>query len=50
MMKKNKLTAMIRTTGFPVSITAQMIGKKLFNKYGVFCPEKIIQPEPFLDE
>ena len=47
---KQKLTAMMRTTGFPASIIAQMIEKKIINKNGVYCPEEIIPSEPFFNE
>jgi lysine 6-dehydrogenase len=47
---KNQVTAMMRTTGYPVSITAQMIEDGTIQKRGVFCPEEIIPPEPFFKE
>ena len=45
-----QMTAMMRTTGFPVSITAQMIENGSIHKRGVFCPEEIIPPQPFFQE
>jgi lysine 6-dehydrogenase len=48
--KKEKTTAMMRTTGYPVSITAQMIENGTIHKRGVYCPEEIIPPETFLKE
>jgi lysine 6-dehydrogenase len=48
--KKNNITAMMRTTGYPVSITAQMIENGTIQLRGVFCPEEIIPPEPFFTE
>jgi lysine 6-dehydrogenase len=47
---KNHVTAMMRTTGYPVSITAQMIEDATIRQRGVFCPEEIIPPEPFFKE
>jgi lysine 6-dehydrogenase len=44
---KNNITAMMRTTGYPVSIIAQMIEQKIIDKYGVFTAEEIINPEYF---
>jgi len=43
--KKNNITAMMRTTGYPVSITAQMIENGTIQSHGVFCPEEIIPPK-----
>jgi len=45
--RKDTTTAMMRTTGYPVSITAQMIEDETIQKRGVFCPEEIVPPEPF---
>jgi lysine 6-dehydrogenase len=47
---KNYITSMMRTTGYPVSITAQMIKKGLIKEHGVFCSEKIIPCKIFFDE
>ena len=48
--KKNNITAMMRTTGYPVSIIAQMIEQKIIDKYGVFTSEEIINPKYFFKE
>jgi len=48
--KKNKITAMMRTTGYPVAITAQMIANGTIQQRGVFCPEEIIPPSEFFKE
>ena len=45
-----KLSAMMRTTGFPVSITADLILKNVITDRGVFTPEEIIPPDSFLKE
>jgi lysine 6-dehydrogenase len=47
---KHNITAMMRTTGYPVSITAQMIENGTIQERGVFCPEEIIPPTPFFKE
>lgn len=48
--KENNITAMMRTTGFPVSITAQMIEDGTLTTHGVFCPEELIPPQLFFKE
>lgn len=48
--KKNNITAMMRTTGYPVSIIAQMIEQKIIDKYGVYTSEEIINPKYFFKE
>ena len=48
--EKNGITAMMRTTGYPVSIIAQMIEDGTINQKGVFCPEEIVPPGPFFEE
>jgi len=48
--KKTNITAMMRTTGYPVSITAQMIENGTIQDHGVFCPEEIIPPKEFFEE
>jgi len=48
--EKNKITSMMRTTGYPVSITAQMIQQGIIRKHGVLCSEKIIPCNLFFDE
>ena len=47
---ENNITAMMRTTGYPVSIIAQMIEDGAINKRGVFCPEEIVPPKAFFKE
>jgi lysine 6-dehydrogenase len=44
------ISAMMRTTGYPVSITAQMIENGTIQNHGVFCPEEIIPPTLFFKE
>ena len=46
----HKITAMMRTTGYPVAITAQLINNKTITTPGVFCPEEIVPPQTFLKE
>jgi len=46
----HNITAMMRTTGYPVSITAQMIENETIQQRGVFCPEEIIPPHLFFQE
>lgn len=48
--KENGITAMMRTTGYPVSVTAQLIEEGILTKHGVFCPEEIIPPHLFFKE
>ena len=48
--KKNNISAMMRTTGYSVSIVAQMIEKGLIKNKGVFCPEQTVSCTPFFDE
>ena len=48
--KKNNISAMMRTTGYSVSIIAQMIEKGLIKNKGVFCPEQIVSCKPFFNE
>ena len=47
---KNKMTSMMRTTAYPVSITAQMISNELIRKHGAFCSEHVIPCKEFLNE
>jgi len=47
---QHDITAMMRTTGYPVAITAQMIENGTIQERGVFCPEEIIPPTPFFAE
>jgi lysine 6-dehydrogenase len=48
--EENNITAMMRTTGYPVSIIAQMIEQGIINSYGVFGNEEIIPPKSFIKE
>jgi lysine 6-dehydrogenase len=48
--EKNGITAMMRTTAYPISITAQMIERNVIKKRGVFCSEEIVPPKPFFEE
>ncbi|MBI4423152.1 MAG: saccharopine dehydrogenase NADP-binding domain-containing protein [Elusimicrobia bacterium] len=48
--EKNKMTAMMRTTGFPASIAALMLARKGVIGPGAFPVETGIPPEPFLAE
>jgi len=48
--EKNDITSMMRTTGYPVSITAQMIEKGIIKEHGVFCSEKVVPCKLFFDE
>jgi lysine 6-dehydrogenase len=43
-------TAMMRTTGFPVAITADFLAKEIITDYGVFCPEEIIPTKLMFNE
>jgi len=47
---KTNLSSMMRTTGFPVSVTADLIARKEISSFGVFTPEEIIPVSLFLDE
>lgn len=48
--EKNNITAMMRTTGYPVSIIAQMIQQGNINIRGVFGNEEIVPPKLFIKE
>ncbi len=48
--EKNGITAMMRTTAYPISITAQMIERNMIKERGVFCSEEIVPPKPFFEE
>ena len=48
--EKNDITAMMRTTAYPVSIIAQMIEQSVIQKRGVFCPEEIVSCNIFFEE
>jgi lysine 6-dehydrogenase len=47
--RKNKMTAMMRTTAFPASIVAQMAAAGLI-KPGAWTVEAGVPPEPFIEE
>jgi lysine 6-dehydrogenase len=47
---KDDITAMMRMTGYPVAITANMIENGTIQQRGVFCPEEIIPPSSFFEE
>ncbi len=47
---ENGITAMMRTTAYPISITAQMIERNMIKERGVFCSEEIVPPKPFFEE
>ncbi|KYK24114.1 hypothetical protein AYK24_06805 [Thermoplasmatales archaeon SG8-52-4] len=47
---KNNITSMMRTTGYPTSIIAQMIENGIINKSGVFGCEEIVPCHPFFKE
>ena len=47
---KKKMTAMMRTTGFPAAIVAQMLASKVIDKPGAFPVELGVPPEPFFAE
>jgi len=48
--EENDITSMMRTTAYPISITAQMIESKAINKRGVFCSEEVVPPKPYFEE
>jgi len=48
--EKNNITSMMRTTGYPVSIIAQMIEKGIINTPGVYCNEEIVPPDEFFKQ
>lgn len=48
--KTNKITSMMRTTAYPVSIISQMIEKGLIDEHGVFCSEEIVPCKQFFEE
>jgi len=48
--KDNNITAMMRTTGYPISIIAQMIEQKIITTPGVYANEEIIPTELFFNE
>lgn len=48
--EKNHITSMMRTTGYPVSIIAQMIERGIIKDSGVFCGEEVVPCKPFFEE
>lgn len=48
--QKNKMTAMMRTTGFPASIVAQMLATGVISKRGAYPVETGVPAEAFLRE
>jgi len=48
--EEHDITAMMRTTGYPVSIIAQMIERDIVKERGVFCSEEIIPCKSFFEE
>lgn len=47
--EKNDITSMMRTTGYPVSIIAQMIESGVISERGVFCSEEIVPCKLFFE-
>jgi len=48
--EENDITSMMRTTAYPISITAQMLEDGEINRRGVFCPEEIVPAKTFFGE
>jgi lysine 6-dehydrogenase len=48
--EENKITSMMRTTGYPVSITAQMIEREIIKERGTYCSEEVVPCSQFFDE
>ena len=48
--EKNNITAMMRTTGYPTSIIAQLIERGKIKEFGVFGCEEIVPCSPFFKE
>jgi len=46
--KNDNITAMMRTTAYPTSAIAQLIGEGVIQKRGVLTPEEVVPLEPFL--
>jgi saccharopine dehydrogenase-like NADP-dependent oxidoreductase len=42
---ENNMSSMMRVTGFPMAITARMIGRGEINEKGIVAPEDAITPE-----
>jgi lysine 6-dehydrogenase len=43
--KKNNISSMMRVTGYPMAITARMIGKGEIKEKGIVAPEDAVTPE-----
>ena len=48
--EENDITSMMRTTAYPISITAQMLEDGAIRRRGVFCPEEIVPCTAFFEE
>jgi lysine 6-dehydrogenase len=48
--ERTGLSAMMRTTSFPVSVAAQMLAAGIIDRRGAFPPEKIVPPAVMLSE
>lgn len=48
--EENDITSMMRTTAYPISITAQMLEDGAISRRGVFCPEEIVPCTAFFEE
>jgi len=48
--EKNKITSMMRTTSYPTSIIAQLIGTGYISKTGVFGCEEIVPCKKFFEQ
>ena len=48
--EENDITSMMRTTAYPISITAQMLEDGAISRRGVFCPEEIVPCKLFFEE
>jgi len=48
--EETDITSMMRTTAYPISITAQMLEDGAISRRGVFCPEEIVPCTVFFEE
>jgi len=48
--ESNAMTAMMRTTAFPTSVIAQMVGRGQINERGVLPPEQCVPAEQLIEE
>jgi len=48
--EENDITSMMRTTAYPISITAQMLEDGAISRRGVFCLEEIVPCTAFFEE